>query len=343
MSVTYANDIHTDGAGAQIQRILGTIALACALQAPYVHSPIIKLDYHGWDMYLKNESDAELPQKWETFLGFPRTDGETVQSGKIRLWNNVSPDEMMELGRWVHEGGLARIVFPYPFLDILPQYLDLVRQKLHAWYDATPKPALEKSSSFQVAIHVRRGELHLWESQRMLPNEYYLEIIRELKKHVPADAEFHVHSEGALSTDNDSEEIVNAELYSKYMTDKSKVVKKNRDHFEDFIREGCILHINEDIFKTFHRCASADVFVMSKGSLSYVMGAYAKGVVLYQPFWHHPLPSWFIMPPWRSLGSLKLMLSDGPKVIRERIIPNQQKWNQLEIACKVRMAQKITS
>jgi len=341
MSVTYANDIHTDGAGAQALRILGTIALAEALKVPYVHSPIIKLDYHGWDLYLKNEMDAELPKKWESFLGFPHM--EATKSDKIRIWDKVYTNDLLDIRRWIQSGGHARITLPLPFLDIFPYYLDKMRPQLHDWYEATPKPLLKKTNSFQVAIHVRRGELHLWESNRMLPNAYYLKIIHELKKIIPADAEFHIHSEGNVTTDQGKEEIANAQLYSKYMDDKSKIVRKNRDHFEDFIREGCILHINEDIFETFHRCVSSDIYVMSKSALSYVMGVYAKGIVLYQPFWHSPLPSWFIMPKWHTILSVKDMLRNGPKILKEKILPNHAKWNRLQVACILKLAQKTAS
>jgi hypothetical protein len=344
VSITYANDIINDGAGAQIQRIIGVIALAEALNVTYVHSPIIKLGYQGWDLYLQNEFDKELPHKWENFLGFPHM--EATKSEKIRVWNNVHLEELLDLKRWINDGGQARILLPYPFGDVFPQYLDRVRQKLHNWYDATLKPLLTKSNSFQVAIHVRRGDLHLWESHRMLPNSYYLAIIRELKKYLPKNTEFHIHSEGNISTDKGDEKIVNTELYSRlhsqYMHDKSKVVRKSRDHFEDFAKEGCILHINEDIFQTFHRCVSADIFVMSKGSLSYVMGVYSKGMVLYQSFWHSPLPTWFVMPQWLTLGSAKDLITNGSKLLKNKLTTDQaKKWNQLKTACLLRLAQNL--
>jgi hypothetical protein len=342
VSVTYANDINTDGAGAQIQRILGVIALAEALNVKYIHSPIIKLDYHGWDLYLNNSYDADLPKKWETFLGFPNV--ETNKAEKIQVWNNVYPKHLFDISRWIHEGGQAKILLPYPFLDIFPHYLDKVRQKLGQWYDATPKSLREKPNSFQVAIHVRRGELHLRESHRMLPNSYYLKIIRELKKYLPADTEFHIHSEGSVQSDKGKEEIFKSSLYANCMRDTSKIVKKNRDHFDDFINEHCILHVNEDIFQTFHRCVSADIFIMSKSSLSYVMGVYSKGIVFYQPFWHSPLPSWFVMPKWHSILSPQNAPSVGPKLLIEKLMPDRaERWNQLQVACMLKLAQKITS
>ena len=338
MALTYANDMASDGAGGQIQRIIGIIALAEALRVPYDHSPIIKIDYHGWDLYVNKEFDLELPKKWDAFLGFPRTIASP--STESRVWNNVFPDQLPDISRWIRNGGQARIVLPYPFLDVFPQYLDKVRPKLWAWYDGTPKPRLEGTDKFQVSIHVRRGELHLWESQRMLPNQYYLSIIRELKKHVPADAEFHIHSEGNVSADKGTEEVFRSEVHSAYMREPSKHLRKNRDHFEDFVEEGCILHINEDIFQTFHRCVSADIFVMSKSSLSHVMGVYSRGIVVYQPFWHSPLPSWCVAPTWHMIMSPKDILPIGPRMIIEKLMPKKSKrWDQLRAACMLRRAQ----
>jgi hypothetical protein len=340
VSITYANDMVSDGAGGQIQRIIGIVALAEALQANYDHSPIVKIDYHGWNLYLKKEYDAELPRKWDTFLGFPEP--QTGCSVTDHVWQAVSPDQLPEISQWILNGCQARIVLPYPFLDLFPQYLDKVRPKLRSWYNRTPKPILEETKKFQVAIHVRRGELHLWESQRMLPNGYYLTIIRELRKYMPADAEFHIHSEGSISTDKGKEEVFRAPAHAGYMREPSKHLKRNRDHFEDFIQEGCILHINEDIFQTFHRCVSADIFVMSKSSLSYVMGAYANGIVVYQPFWHTPLPSWCVMPVWPTIGSLRDLLKKGPQLVREALGGDKsKKWSRLRFACMLQRAQRL--
>jgi hypothetical protein len=124
------------------------------------------------------------------------------------------------------------------------------------------------------------------------------------------------------------------------MREASKRLRKDRDHFEDFLNEGCILHINEDIFQTFHRCVSADIFIMSKSSLSLVMGVYSRGIVVYQPFWHNPLPSWCVVPTWQTLQSLKDIFSKGPQIIIEKLIPDKKKWDQLRALCLLRCAQK---
>jgi hypothetical protein len=342
MSITYANDRSSDGAGAQLHRIIGVIALAEALQVAYDHSPLLKMDYHGWDLYLQNEHDAELPQKWDRFLGFPAAAQEPPTAS--RVWDTVSPDQLPAIREWLQEGGQARIVLPFPFLDTFPHYLERVRPRLLNWYDRTPKPNRERPEALQVALHVRRGELHLWESNRILPNAYYLAVIRELRKHLHGNVEFHVHSEGNATSGTGSEEVFRSAEYADHMREESKNLRRDRDHFEDFTKEGCILHINEDIFQTFHRCVTADIYVMSKSSLSYVMGAYAKGVVVYQPFWHKPLPSWCVVPLWRGIHSLKDLFVSGPRIMMAKLLPGKVKgWEQLRDACLLRRAQRIGS
>ncbi len=342
MAITYASDRSSDGAGSQVHRILGIMALAEALNVPYDHSPIIKIDYHGWDRYLSNEYDEVLAETWNRFLGFPNTTADKTASA--RVWNNVAPEQLTEIAEWIKGGGQARIFLPLPFLDIFPHYLEKVRPRLWAWYDSTPKPVLKKTEKLQVALHVRRGELHLWESYRMLPNKYYLTVIRQLKKILPANAEFHIHSEGNISSEQGKEDVFRSKVHFTDMQEPSKRLRKNRDRFEDFVQEGCILHINEDVFQTFHRCISADIFIMSRSSLSYVMGVYSRGIVVYQPYWSNPLPSWCVAPKWRNITSPKDILFTGPRMILEKVMAKKSKaWDMLRAACILQQAQHLNN
>ena len=67
--LTYDNEHLQDGAGAQLQRIIGTIAITRHEAVGYIHSPVIQLGrYQSWLSFLSGQFDPLLPQKWETFL-----------------------------------------------------------------------------------------------------------------------------------------------------------------------------------------------------------------------------------------------------------------------------------
>ena len=57
----------------------------------------------------------------------------------------------------------------------------------------------------------------------------------------------------------------------------------------------CKIVSEEDPVKAIFLLASADVLIMGKSSFSYVAALLSKGPVFYEPFWHGPLPSWFIL------------------------------------------------
>jgi hypothetical protein len=167
-AVTYANDRLADGAGAQLQRIYGIYAVSRYLHVPYVHSPLKKIGYHGlralednagfqdtewrYNRLFKLESDIELPQDPVVHdAGSP--DAEDIE--KIR-------DLSRNSGRF----HLCRIFLPYSIADKHPEIYRCVGQK---------SPFRKRELPWlRVAIHVRRGELFVLESQRMLPNSYYV-------------------------------------------------------------------------------------------------------------------------------------------------------------------------
>ena len=60
-ALTYANDLCLDGAGAQLQRLLGTYAIARLVGVPYVHSPLTHVGYQGLASLEKKEDIMALP------------------------------------------------------------------------------------------------------------------------------------------------------------------------------------------------------------------------------------------------------------------------------------------
>jgi hypothetical protein len=56
--------------------------------------------------------------------------------------------------------------------------------------------------------------------------------------------------------------------------------------------EGFELNSTADEFEVIHRMINSDFTILAKSSMSYVAGVFAKGEVLYEPFWHPALSNW---------------------------------------------------
>lgn len=50
----------------------------------------------------------------------------------------------------------------------------------------------------------------------------------------------------------------------------------------------------------------ADILIMGKSSFSYVAGRLNRGIAIYEPFWHQPLPDWICLGPDGSLPRAEL-------------------------------------
>ena len=68
---------------------------------------------------------------------------------------------------------------PYAITDRIP---DIYKHANNIY-----QPIISKNSTFTIGIHVRRGELYVVDSDRMLPNIFYIQtaqkIIKECEKH----------------------------------------------------------------------------------------------------------------------------------------------------------------
>jgi hypothetical protein len=143
-----------------------------------------------------------------------------------------------------------------------------------------------------VAVHVRRGELFVVDSHRMLPNSYYVDCIRALHAlftHAGLAHEFHIHTEVLTKTTT-----ITPQHHG--ICDRTKepvVVGPEDSHMEDFAGlPNVVLRINEDPVDTLKALCTCDVLLASRSSFSYVAAIVKKGIVLFHPFWHALAPSW---------------------------------------------------
>lgn len=65
--------------------------------------------------------------------------------------------------------------------------------------------------------------------------------------------------------------------------------------FRDLHQFGIEFHLNEDLLSTFHSLVLADVLVMAKSCLSYSAALLSKGLKIYGPTGHRPLPGWLVL------------------------------------------------
>jgi hypothetical protein len=121
-----------------------------------------------------------------------------------------------------------------------------------------------------IAIHIRRGDVSKYtNTDRYIPFDNYYNIIENLNLKYN-NACFFIFSE----ITNDKHEF-------------DEFIKNNIDRGIDIN-----LLADIDILTTLEYMIKADVFVMSKSSLSYVAALYNENKVLYFDFWHTKMPHW---------------------------------------------------
>ncbi|WP_143593741.1 hypothetical protein [Synechococcus sp. 1G10] len=126
-----------------------------------------------------------------------------------------------------------------------------------------------------VVIHMRRGDitpdLH---PDRFIPNHVYEAIIRSLISTLGSSIKITVHSQS-----------------------------KSAEPFSSLEALGVHLKLDASMHDAWTDMITADVLVLSKSSFSYVPALYNPNIVIYQPFWHAPLPPWISLahPQWDDL------------------------------------------
>ena len=123
-----------------------------------------------------------------------------------------------------------------------------------------------KNNAINVAVHIRRPNIH---DNRIegtnTPDIYYINIMNIIReKYKNNEILFHIYSQG------------------------------NKNQFILFNNHDVVLHLNEDICKTFIEMVGADILITSGSSLSYVAALISDGEIYYKHFWHKPRKEWII-------------------------------------------------
>ncbi|HXJ83489.1 MAG TPA: hypothetical protein VMS64_32985 [Candidatus Methylomirabilis sp.] len=286
-AITYANDRLNDGAGAQLHRIYGLYAVSRYLHVPYVHSPLKTIGYHGLRALEDNAGFHDTESRYNRLCTVPSD----VEVPHDPLVHDVTHADEIEYVREASAANgrfnLCRVLFPFSIADKHPEIYRCIAQ-----LSPFRRPRLPW---LRVAIHVRRGELYLFESQRMLPNAYYISCAQTVAGLLRARSIPFV-----------------CELYTEVPT-KTFVVTPAHHGVEHRIPHDVVLgpemnaveefdaipnlrpRINIDPIEALEGLATADVLIMSRSSFSYVAAILnPRGAILCHPFWHSPLPEWIL-------------------------------------------------
>ena len=276
--LTYDTEGVQDGAGAQYQRVVALLALSRRLALGFEPARIDAISNQGYLAAKTRRHDPLYAEKWRRFLnlgGGADTDPVPATWDLVLCPRVLLPEHLEEAGRVPQSRVLVRTVLPYKIVDQAPEMYELIQEELRSWYASSPKPALYfQPEMLNVAVHVRRGDLMRGPHRsRVIPNARYVRAMSEVRALFPNRAvAFHIYSEGDE--------------------------RAGRKEFAEFLRiSDAALHLNEDVFSTFHHLVSADVLILSRSSFSYLAGIYSRGRVLYFPFMHPPLPKWLRLSP----------------------------------------------
>jgi hypothetical protein len=307
--LTYDNEAIPDGAGAQLQRIYGTYAVARMLGVWYLHSPLAKVGYQGLSALQANAADPGFHHAFNEVFRLPSDVDPSAAAvagmPTLRL-PNISLKLAEELiartgGRGAGSPTLVRLAMPYAIADQFPDSYGVCTQR--SPFTAPPRDG----RPLRVALHVRRGEQIVLDSDRMLPNRYFVSVARRV-----ADAleTLGLEYEIELWTEVPAGDFV-VGLYHHGINGRLAepfAVRAEMYGLEEFNELPNLVHrVNGRAIDCLEGLATADVLVMSRSSFSYVAAILNRsGVVLYHPFWHSGMSSWIEVGPDGSFDASRL-------------------------------------
>ncbi len=292
--LTYNNQIHKDGAGSQLQRILSIYTIAKYYEIGYLHSPILKTTYT-----YENETDNEkyrsmfsyVEDHVDEFNAMFAIPSDTIE-GPISAIYNASVLTKETLREIIQNENVDKknIVLACTYGGEMDKNPDLHYMKVNY-------PWIEKklNSVLKVAIHIRKGDLSLLSPERVISDEYYMGVIHNLHvlfSNTNKPHEFHIYSDGYFDKEKGSVSM-----------DKS-----NYQHFA--IVPNVHFHIGTHPVQSIVEMTNSDVLVLSNSCFSYVPAILKqKGVVLGKPGAHSMSPQWIVVNDpydilWNKLGIL---------------------------------------
>jgi hypothetical protein len=251
-----------DGGGAQISARISAMICAKLKGLTYAHSPVSDVAHVP-----AGTSPVEWSQAWENFfnLGAGEVTAAEIEARSYPLVAVPKPHRFFPRSRRLHV-----VAHCHKVTDKHPDAWAAIAPRLREKYFLSAKPELAgyDDGKVQVAVHLRRGDVGSSGrfSERFTADELVLSRLRRVIDEIgPERATVRLFSQG------------------------------KPEDFAAFTDLGVQLHLDDDVFESFHHFVRSDVLFTAKSTFSYLGGVIGGNVCLYEPFWHPPLPGW-LMP-----------------------------------------------
>jgi hypothetical protein len=300
----YKNTGLTDGAGAQLQRILGIYSISQILGCGYLHFGVEKIGYQGLSVLETGIEISNLAELYNRLLQLPSDRiavsdfGDQVFFSQFPALSDILRLREQALVR--RRPALLLMHLPYAVVDSVPgayaSVYGVISESAASRLSVEPFGGefnRRDDEEVVVAVHVRRGELFAVDSDRMLANSYYLAVCKRIAGLLArAGRKFRVDlytevPRARFTVDGHSHGIANR---------ISGRVQFSPDHVKisDFDQIDNIQYrINEHPVSTLFNLASADLLVGSRSSYSYVAAVAGTVKCVVMPrFWHASGTDW---------------------------------------------------
>jgi len=280
--LTYDNNKHTDGAGSQLQRIISIYMIAKYYNIGYIHTPIRHLDYQGLKCLEANTPDLRQIDMYNNLFNLDGHINPSIDDTYEIL--SITHDILMQY-KDTDKNILLKITYGHNLIDNNTEIFNNIPEL--NWVSKSLSKPLD------IAVHVRRGELFVVDSYRMLPNSYYIDCMKSLKTILDTNNipfVFHLYTE--IATKN--VHITPSHHGIMNRTTDIITIRPEDSHIEDFkCFDSIQYHINECPIETLRNLTNSDILLASCSSFSYVAAILKpKGVVLFHPFWHSLSKKW---------------------------------------------------
>jgi hypothetical protein len=278
---------HNDGFGAQYQRILGIYCICKAFNIHYIHTPFSDIEYQGLQSLTDNCNSSEYVNECNRRIQLKNNiDITSIPDIKEVKLNTIDINTLLTFQNKCKTENVNIIIslkIPYAITDRIP---DIYKHANNIYQHILPK-----NSTFTIGIHVRRGELYVVDSDRMLPNSFYIQtaqkIIKECEKH---NIDYIIE----LYTEVPEKDIIvtNEHVGVNGRIPKTTTISKDSDKIQEFdILPNLNKYINEKMLDTFDRMINCDVLIGSRSSMTACASYIKNGITVYHKFWHNMISS----------------------------------------------------